>query len=193
MFASKDSLSGSGIPLEPHRIGKPVRFHRAFTLIELLVVIAIIAILIALLLPAVQQAREAARRSTCKNNMKQLALALHNYHESAGCFPYSTLADASMDANPSGTGAPQKLGMLGKNKRGWVDVLPYFDQGPLFEARTTMERSAAMIVEASEWKAIPLRMEMPLWSARSCRSFFVRLMMGILNIEPTPPTIESVI
>ena len=66
----------------------PRRFrYRAFTLIELLVVIAIIAILIALLLPAVQQAREAARRSTCKNNIKQISLALHNYFERNTCFP----------------------------------------------------------------------------------------------------------
>ena len=61
--------------------------RRAFTLIELLVVIAIIAVLIALLLPAVQQAREAARRTQCRNNLHQLVLAMHNYHDTHRCFP----------------------------------------------------------------------------------------------------------
>ncbi len=63
---------------------------RAFTLIELLVVIAIIAVLIALLLPAVQAAREAARRAQCVNNLKQVGIAMHNYHDTVGAFPTGT-------------------------------------------------------------------------------------------------------
>src|SRR5664279_3132940 len=69
--------------------------RRGFTLIELLVVIAIIAVLIALLLPAVQAAREAARRAQCVNNLKQIALALHNYHDTVGTFPPGSIDDVN--------------------------------------------------------------------------------------------------
>ncbi|WP_166825840.1 DUF1559 domain-containing protein [Thalassoroseus pseudoceratinae] len=86
-----------------------------FTLIELLVVIAIIAILIALLLPAVQQAREAARRTQCKNNMKQLGIALHNYHDTHRRFPLMAL-DSLYNYSPQ------------------AQILPYIEQGNLQDA-----------------------------------------------------------
>lgn len=103
---------------------------RGFTLIELLVVIAIIAILIALLLPAVQQAREAARRTQCKNNLKQLGLALHNYHDVYSVFPMSTNSDGSLDAGDT----PNALGQRLMNHRGWLGVLPYIEQSAMFSA-----------------------------------------------------------
>jgi prepilin-type N-terminal cleavage/methylation domain-containing protein len=96
--------------------------QRGFTLIELLVVIAIIAILIALLLPAVQQAREAARRSTCKNHLKQFGLALHNYHDAFLLFPASSMISTT---NCSDMGVPAGA----RQKFGWgVMLLPYIDQ-----------------------------------------------------------------
>ena len=90
-----------------------------FTLIELLVVIAIIAVLIALLLPAVQQAREAARRSQCKNNLKQLGLALHNYHDVYNVFP-GLRCGPNDGANRQG------------DQTGLIPMLPYLDQAPLY-------------------------------------------------------------
>lgn len=96
------------------------RRHSGFTLIELLVVIAIIAILIALLLPAVQQAREAARRSQCKNNMKQIALGLHNYESTHSTFPLGVLGTSGTSSNVNQLTTWQTL------------LLPYIDQAPLY-------------------------------------------------------------
>jgi prepilin-type N-terminal cleavage/methylation domain-containing protein len=90
---------------------------RGFTLIELLVVISIIAILIALLLPAVQQAREAARRASCKNNLKQVGLACHTYHDAFGQFP---------------------PGRISSSNASWgIFILPYIDEKPLYEIFAT--------------------------------------------------------
>jgi len=115
---------------------------RGFTLIELLVVIAIIAVLIALLLPAVQQAREAARRASCRNNLKQLALALHNYHEQNDRFPWgSTNISLGTEQGTSGLYL-HSIGtqvIIGRMALCWrFSILPFIDQGPLF---TTMSQT----------------------------------------------------
>jgi prepilin-type N-terminal cleavage/methylation domain-containing protein len=105
---------------------------RGFTLVELLVVIAIIGVLVALLLPAVQAAREAARRMSCTNNLKQLTLSLHNYHDTVGSFP------------PGG---------IASNQLGWpVHILPYIEQVNLYNAfnhsvnyQTTPNKEQALV------------------------------------------------
>src|SRR5690349_10727234 len=106
---------------------RPV-LRRGFTLIELLVVIAIIAILIALLLPAVQQAREAARRTQCKNNFKQLGLAIHNYESTHGTAPAGRMS-LGYCQNATATNVPDPLT---RNGHGLSLLLPFIEQAPLY-------------------------------------------------------------
>ena len=128
----------------------PIR-RSGFTLIELLVVIAIIAVLIALLLPAVQQAREAARRTQCKNNLKQLGLAVHNYHDTYLCFP------------------PQMLNINTNNNRRWgwgVSILPFTEQTALFEELNPDGQQIP--VATTLYNGVPLlRQTLPLYNCPS--------------------------
>ncbi len=156
-----------------------------FTLIELLVVIAIIAVLIALLLPAVQMAREAARRSQCKNNLKQLGLALHNYIDTFGRFPPGAvwLGDPATCRRffPPGVANCQTSGRPGTSQEGrdpswgatWVTmILPYFEQQGIYNAynsslparfpanRTAVgQRIEAFVCPSSDLLEQPLRQE----------------------------------
>jgi len=114
---------------------------RGFTLIELLVVIAIIAVLVALLLPAVQQAREAARRTQCRGNLKQIGLALHNYHETANTLP---------------------PGWIGGNRWGWgIMIMPMVDQVNLYNQLSGTVGQNVAATPATGFSAVMPTMPMP--------------------------------
>lgn len=123
--------------------------RNGFTLIELLVVIAIIAVLIALLLPAVQQSREAARRASCQNNLKQLGLALHNYHDAYSCFPIGA-------AYQRGTGLSWMVGLL-----------PFLDQAALFNKFDFVSPSTGLTALPNTNRTICHGIQIPAFSCPS--------------------------
>jgi len=119
-----------------HHVSSPKLKCQAFTLIELLVVIAIIAILLALLLPAVQQAREAARRTSCKNRFKQVGLALHNYQDTHSVLP---MGDAIGGSSGAGFSSPCWTTFDGATREifGWgVHLFPFIDQANRYQNLT---------------------------------------------------------
>jgi prepilin-type N-terminal cleavage/methylation domain-containing protein/prepilin-type processing-associated H-X9-DG protein len=134
--------------------------RRAFTLIELLVVIAIIAILIGLLLPAVQKVREAAARVKCQNNLKQLALACHNYHDAEGRFPPALLLNSGSATNADfGSSNPLNPPSGRRHGPNWaVLILPYVEQGNLYatvaDSVTAYRNQTGTIAQRNQWRTV---------------------------------------
>ena len=133
------------------------RVVRAFTLVELLVVIAIIGVLVALLLPAVQAAREAARRTQCKNNLKQIALAIHNYHDAMKWFP-----PGYVSSNPGIPGSTSWCRSGGVQKAPWtVLILPFTEQTALhsqFNFNVAFQSTSNQMNSPNDAVVVPMKM-----------------------------------
>ena len=146
---------------------------RGFTLIELLVVIAIIAILIALLLPAVQQAREAARRTQCKNNLHQIGIAIHNYHDTFRIFPPGHVTSVHYDVTDN-------------TMWGWaVMILPYIDQSPMYNLLTPGDVTLGFaLADAARLKGLQTPLEVPAGTVLKATAWYDNSKENPANPDP---------
>ncbi len=151
----------------------------AFTLVELLVVIAIIGVLVALLLPAVQAAREAARRMRCGNNLKQLALGVHNYHDTNVKLPASAYGIKACNPGAGQTPDPLPLGVTG-----WVGALPFYEQGNI-AARYNFTQAAAHATSTSAGNTNPIPGDAV--TSGNGQLFTQKLMVFICPSDPNDP------
>ena len=158
------------------------RNRAGFTLVELLVVIAIIGVLVALLLPAVQSAREAARRTQCSNNLKQLGIALHNYHDVHQQFPPAGINYGWCRNPPPATNLPQNRIM---NVNGFTLMLPHIEQTAASD-QFVKTASASNVTEGNNGCCGPTTATEPLAGNASVHAAIMRLQLKVFNCPSDP-------